>query len=82
MDNMRDDLGRELQFWSDVERLDLIASIIHDSGERFYSELAREEEHSPQLSRFERQLRVKLRLIETDSRGGPELATWFAAALQ
>jgi hypothetical protein len=66
---MSSDLGRELEFWSCVEVLDRIAGILSDSPD-FDNVLAEVQEHRPDLTPFE----AKARVVESDPRGGPELA--------
>jgi hypothetical protein len=77
---MSSDLARELAFWSNAHKLDVIASIIGHNP-RFGTELAKIQEHRPELDEHAAQLEVKRILIAEDERGGPELAEWFMAAL-
>ena len=70
---MGEDLGAELTFWIAVEKLDTLAAILTNNP-RLRSERAKIEEHMPWLSAFEVQLEAKARVVESDPRGGSELA--------
>jgi hypothetical protein len=78
--DMGSDLGRELSFWRSAALLDTIAAILANNP-RWDDVAAQVAEHRPELDAFKQQLEVKRRLIESDPRGGPELAEAFMRAL-
>jgi hypothetical protein len=78
--DMGSDLGRELSFWRSAALLDTIAAILANNP-RWGDVAAQVAEHRPELDAFGAQLEVKRRLIESDPRGGLELAEAFMRAL-
>jgi hypothetical protein len=75
------DPAAERRFRRDAALLDTIAAIIANNP-RWDGVAAQVAEHNPELDDFAAQLEVKRRLIESDPRGGPELAALLVAGAQ